>query len=104
MRDTIAATLAGFFRLRVVSTPAARLGRRGVIFLVGGGALIFLAVTGRWRAALPATAVMMVGILAVAACGLKALENYFSLKQVALAANRLAGPAGEVVVRGLAGG
>ncbi len=100
IRDTIAATLAGF------SASAWRqllplVWSTGLIFLGGGGLLIWLAASGRWRAVLPATAVMMVGILAGAACGLNVLEDYFSLKKIALTANRLAGPGGEVVCSGV---
>ncbi len=100
VRDTIAATLTGF------SASAWRqllplIWAAGVTFLVGGAVLLWLTDSGRWRAVLPATAIMMTGILVVAACGLNVLEDYFSLKRVALAANRLAGPNGQVVCKGL---
>ena len=100
VRDTIAATLAGF------SAAAWRqllpLGwAAGVGFLGGGLALLRLAGRGRWQATLPVTAVTMAGILVVAAGGLNVLEDYFSLKRVALAANRLAGADGQVVCAGM---
>ncbi len=98
-RDTIAATLTGFsaaaWRQLLPLVWAA-----GGIFFVGGTVVIRLVASGRWRAVLPATAGMMTMILVVAVGGLNVLEDYFSLKQVALAANRLAGPAGEVVCAG----
>ena len=100
VRDTIAATLAGFsaaawHQLLPLVWAA------GVVFLGGGFVLISLVRSGRWRATLPATAVMMSGVLVVAAGGLNVLEDYFSLKRVALAANRLAGPTGAVVCTGM---
>ncbi len=100
VRDTIAATLTGFsaavWRQLLPLVWAA-----GLTFLVGGIVLCRLAMAGRWRAVLPATVVVMTGILVVAAVGLNVLEDYFSLKRVALAANRLAGADGEVVCAGL---
>ena len=100
IRDTIAATLAGFsasaWRQLLPLVWAA-----GLTFLAGGCAVIFLGASGRWRGVLPATATTMIGVLVVAACGLHDLEDYFSLKKVALVANRLAGPGGEVVCAGL---
>jgi 4-amino-4-deoxy-L-arabinose transferase-like glycosyltransferase len=98
-RDTIAATVAGFsagaWRPLQPAVWAA-----GLIFLGGGAASIYLAARRRWQAVLPTTAIMMTGILLCAFCGLKVLEDYFSLKRVALMANRLAGPNGEVVCAG----
>ncbi len=100
VRDTIAATLTGFsaaaWRQLLPLVWAA-----GTTFLVGGAVLLSLVASGRWRAVLPATAVMMTGVLVAAVCGLNALEDYFSLKRVALAANRLAGANGQVVCAGL---
>ncbi len=100
LRDTIAATLTGFsasaWRQLLPLVWAA-----GVTFLAGGVALLWLTASGRWRAVLPATAVMMTSVLVVAACGLNVLEDYFSLKRVALTANRLAGVTGQVVCAGL---
>jgi 4-amino-4-deoxy-L-arabinose transferase-like glycosyltransferase len=97
-RDTVAATLAGFssgaWHLLLPAVWTA-----GLIFLGGGGIAIYLA-NRRWQALLPATAIMMTGILLCAFCGLNVLEDYFSLKRVALMANRLAGPNGEVVCVG----
>ena len=92
-RATVLATLAGF----TVETwrqlvPLVCL--TGVAFLAGGTASAFLAATGRWRAVLPVTALMMMAVLALAAHGLNVLEDRFSLKRIALAANRLAGPDG----------
>ena len=100
IRDTIAATLAGFsasvWRQLLPLVWAA-----GLTFLTGGCGVVYLAASGRWRGVLPATAATMIGVLSVAACGLHDLEDYFSLKKVALVANRLAGPGGEVVCAGL---
>ena len=98
-RDTIAATISGF------SAAAWRqllplVWVAGGTFFVGGTGLVWLAANGRWRQVLPATAGTMTVVLVVAVGGLNVLEDYFSLKQVALAANRLAGSTGEVVCSG----
>ncbi len=99
LRDTIAATLSGFsvaaWRQLLPLAWAA-----GATFLAGGVLSIYLAASGRWRGVLTATAVMMTGVLLIAASGLHVLEDYFSLKGVALTANRLAGADGEVVCAG----
>ena len=99
VRDTIATTLMGFsaaaWRQLLPLAWAA-----GAAFLIGGLFSTYLAASGRWRAVLTATAIMMAGVLAVAFGGLNVLQDYFSLKGVALMANRLAGPNGEVVCSG----
>ena len=99
-RDTILATLAGFSaaawcRLLPLIWLAAGL------LLAGGMGAVWLAARGWWMAVLAATAVMMVGLLGVAARGMSVLEAYFSLKQIALTANRLAGKEALVVCAGL---
>jgi 4-amino-4-deoxy-L-arabinose transferase-like glycosyltransferase len=99
VRDTIAATLNGFsaaaWRKLLPLVWAA-----GGTILTGGALSAWLAADGRWRSVLPATAVMMVAVLSIEWCGLRVLEDYFSLKRVALTANRVAGPDGEVVCSG----
>ena len=98
-RDNMLTTLAGF-SAPVWHELLPLVWAAGALFLTGGAAVVLLAATRSWRAVLTATAVMMAGVLGTAAVGLCVLEDYFSLKQVALAANRLAGPAGEVVCAG----
>ena len=98
-RDNLVGTLTGFSASawhRLLPLVWAS----GGIFLAGGITLVVLAANQRWRAVLTATAVMMTGVLATAAGGLSVLEDYFSLKHVALTANRLAGPTGEVACTG----
>ena len=73
----------------------------GGIFFAGGATLVVLAANRRWRLVLTATVVMMTGVMATAMGGMCVLEDYFSLKQIALAANRLAGPAGEIICAGV---
>ena len=98
-RDTVAATLAGFsagaWHLLLPLVWAA-----GLIFLGGGASSIWLAASRRWQAVLPAGAIMMAGIFLCAFGGLNVLEDYFSLKRVALKAKQLAGPTGEVICAG----
>ena len=88
-RDTLLGTLAGFSasawtRLRPL------LWGTGATFLGGGTVAAMQVRRGRWRFVLPVMAVMMVGVLTMAGWGLSVLEDYFSLKQIALAANRQA--------------
>jgi 4-amino-4-deoxy-L-arabinose transferase-like glycosyltransferase len=73
----------------------------GGILLAGGLASIFLARRGRFDAVLPASALMMTALLLLAARGLCALEDYFSLKQAALEINGRASPKAWVVCHGL---
>ena len=98
-RDTLIGTLAGF------SAPAwthlrPLLWGTGATFLAGGVVATILAWRGRWQLVLPTMAVTMVGVMLLASGGLSVLEDYFSLKQVALAANRQATPETTVVCAG----
>ena len=96
-RDTLMGTLGGipasaWLRLRPL------LWGTGAVFFAGGAGAAVLAQRGRWRGVLPVLAVTMAGVLVLATCGLNALEDYFSLKTVALAVNRQAGDGDALVV------
>lgn len=98
-RDTILGTLAGFsasawHRLLPLIWAA------GAVFVGGGLAVVALAARGRWPSVLPATALMMLVLLALAARGLGVLEDYFSLKRLALTINHQADPGALVVCAG----
>jgi hypothetical protein len=92
-RATILGTLSGF-TLETWRQLLPLVWLTGAAFLAGGASAAYLAATGRWRAVLPTTAVMMIAVLALAAHGLDVLEDRFSLKRLVQAANRLAGPDG----------
>ena len=98
-RDTLLDTLTGFSasawtRLRPL------LWGTGATFLAGGLCAAMLTRRGQWRLVLPVLAVMMIGVLMLASWGLSVLEDYFSLKQVALAANQQASAGALVVCAG----
>ena len=99
VRDTIFATLSGFSAsawhglLPLVWTA-------GAVLVTGGLAVLFVAASGRWPLVLTISAVMMIALLGVAARGMGLLEDYFSLKRLALTANREAGLDGLVVCAG----
>ena len=98
-RDTMLGTLTGFSvsawaRLRPLVWAT------GAAFLAGGVVATVLVRRGGWRFVLPVLAVMMAGVLLLAGRGLGVLEDYFSLKQIALAANRQAGDDALVVCAG----
>lgn len=69
--------------------------------LAGGAANLSVAGQGRFGRALPVTAVMAAGLLALAAGGLTVLEDYFSLKQTARAIVARRHPGALVVCQGL---
>ncbi len=72
----------------------------GTAFLAGGAAAVSLAVRGGWRYVLPVTAVATTVVLGCAARGLIVLEDHFSLKELALVANRDTRPDTDGRVRG----
>ena len=88
-RDTMLNTLAGFSGSAWTRLLPLLWGT-GAAFFAGGVCAAWLAINGRWRPVLPVLAVMMVAVLAFASGGLSVLEDDFSLKQIALAANRQA--------------
>ncbi len=98
-RDTMLGTLTGF-SVSVWARLRPLLWGTGTVFLVGGSVALVLARRGQWRWVLPVLAVMMAGVLLCAGWGLNVLEDYFSLKQVALAANGQAGDEALVVCAG----
>ncbi len=88
-RDTMLSTLEEF-SVSTWTRLLPLLWGTGSAFFLGGAGAAWLAGTGRWRPVLPVLAVAMVAVLAFASGGLGVLENDFSLKQIALAANRQA--------------
>ncbi len=98
-RDQILGTLAGFTAAdwqRLLPLVWAT----GGLFLAGGVAVWTQATRGRRPAALAVTALMMLGVLALAATGMRILEDYFSLKRTCLLINQTAPPDALVVCYG----
>ena len=99
VRDTILATLTGFSASAWHGLlPLVWIA--GAVLVAGGLTVLLLAASGRWPLVLTAAAVMMIALLATAARGMGVLEDYFSLKRLALTANRVAGADGMVVCAG----
>ena len=99
VRDTILATLTGFsasawHRLLPLVWIA------GGVLMAGGLGVLFLAASGRWPLVLTAVALMTIPLLGSAARGMSVLEDYFSLKRLALTANRDANVGAMVVCAG----
>ena len=100
MRDTLAGTVSGI-SLESWGRLLPLIWTTGAAFLVGGVAAGVLAVRGGWRHVLPVTAVAMLVVLGCAARGLVVLEDRFSLKELALIANRDTRPDSVVACAGL---
>ena len=99
VRDTILATLTGFSASAWHGLlPLVWIA--GAVLVAGGLTVWWLAASGRWPLVLTAAAVMMIALLGTAARGMGVLEDYFSLKRLALTANREAGAEGMVVCAG----
>ena len=100
VRDTLMGTVSG-----ISLTSWGRLlplvWGTGGAFLAGGVGGVWLAARGGWRFVLPVTAAAMVVVLACAARGLVVLENHFSLKELALIADRDTRPDTLVACAGL---
>ena len=99
VRDTILATLTGF-------SASAWHGLLPLVWIAGGAlvaggvSVLFLAANRRWLLVLSAVAVTTVPLLGCAARGMSVLEDYFSLKRLALTANRVADANAMVVCAG----
>ncbi len=87
LRDTLASTVSGI-SLAEWHRLLPLVWVTGTAMGLGGVATVWLAVRGRWLTVLPVTATATVVVLACAARGLVVLEDHFSLKQLALIANR----------------
>ncbi len=87
LRDTLAGTVSGI-SLASWGRLLPLIWTTGAAFLVGGAAATVLAVRGAWRHVLPVTAVATLVVLGCAARGLIVLEDHFSLKELALIADR----------------
>ena len=87
LRDTLAGTVSGIsFESWHRLLPL--IWTTGGAFLVGGSVAVWLAARDRWRLVLPVTAVATTVVLGCAARGLVVMEDRFSLKELALIANR----------------
>ena len=87
LRDTLAGTVSGI-SLESWGRLLPLIWTTGAAFLAGGVAASVLAVRGAWRHVLPAVAVATLAVLGCAARGLVVLEDHFSLKELALIADR----------------
>lgn len=98
-RDQIWATISGF-SVAAWARLLPLFWGTGFAFLLAGMAGIFLARRGQRPLVLVSTAVMMVAVLAMATRGMCVLEDYFSLKKMALVMNQVVPPAAKVVCFG----
>ena len=87
LRDTLVGTVTGI-SLESWHRLLPLIWMTGSAFLCGGTVAAWLAVRGSWRFVLPVTAAATVVVLGCAARGLVVMEDRFSLKQLALIANR----------------
>ncbi len=87
LRDTLASTVSGI-SLDSWHRLLPLIWTTGAAFLIGGVASVWLASRGSWRFVLPVTAVATIAVLGCAARGLIVMEDHFSLKELALIADR----------------
>ncbi len=100
LRDTLASTISGI-SLESWGRLLPLIWTTGAVFSAGGLAVTILALRGAWRHVLPVTAVATLVLLGCAARGLVVLEDHFSLKELALIADRDTQPSTLVACAGL---